>query len=89
MISCAPIPISTRATKIGWALLNLYEETGERDLVVKARELGEVLVSRQGDDGLWDPAPNTGAERIRIRYAAVCVRLHHRSPRGSSLPTTT
>ena len=40
------------ATKFGWAILNLYEETGDGDLLTHAQHLGEVLVSHQCNDGL-------------------------------------
>ena len=64
-----------RATKFGWSLLNLYEETGEAALLQRARHLGDVLVAHQSDDGLWDPRPGNGADPpayLRLSYSSDC-----------------
>lgn len=49
-----------RATKFGYAMLQLYDETGDARLLERARHLGDVLVGHQSDDGLWEPRPLTG-----------------------------
>ena len=64
-----------RATKFGWSMLNLYEETGDRELLERARELGDVLVSQQSDDGLWNPQPGNQADApawLRLSYSSDC-----------------
>ena len=64
-----------RATKFGWAMLNLYAETGEPDLLDKARELGDVLVAKQSADGLWNPQPGNVADApawSRLMYSSDC-----------------
>jgi len=64
-----------RATKFGWSLLNLYEVTGDEDLVERARHLGEVLVGHQEGDGLWAPRPAGDAEVSawdRLSYSSDC-----------------
>ncbi len=64
-----------RATKFGWAMLNLYADSGEDDLLQKARHLGDVLVEHQGQDGLWDPRPETGEDAppfLRLSYSSDC-----------------
>ena len=64
-----------RATKFGWAMLNLYEETGDEDLLDRARHLGEVLVSHQADDGLWYPRPGDNSDAppwFRLSYSSDC-----------------
>ncbi len=64
-----------RATKFGWSLLNLYEETGEEDLLQKARHLGNVLVRHQCADGLWHPRPGDHADApapLRLSYSSDC-----------------
>jgi hypothetical protein len=38
-------------------MLQLYDETGDPRLLDRARHLGDVLLSRQDPDGLWDPRP--------------------------------
>ena len=64
-----------RATKFGWSLLNLYEDTGEEGLVEWARHLGEVLVGYQEADGLWAPRP-AGRAKVtpweRLSYSSDC-----------------
>jgi hypothetical protein len=64
-----------RATKFGWAMLNLYQETGDPDLLQRAQALGEVLLARQGDDGLWTPEPGNqvnAPRHARLSYSADC-----------------
>jgi hypothetical protein len=64
-----------RSTKFGWSMLNLYEETGDPDLLQRASELGEVLVARQSDDGLWNPQPGDVADGpawSRLAYSSDC-----------------
>jgi hypothetical protein len=64
-----------RATKFGWAMLNLYEETGDGDLLTHAQHLGEVLVSHQCNDGLWNPRPGNNAAAptwSRLSYSSDC-----------------
>jgi rhamnogalacturonyl hydrolase YesR len=46
-----------RASKFGYAMLQLFEETGDPQLLARARHLGDVLVETQSADGLWDPRP--------------------------------
>ncbi len=56
-------------------MLNLYEETGDPDLLQRALELGEVLAARQSDDGLWNPQPGDvsgGPAWSRLSYSADC-----------------
>ena len=64
-----------RSTKFGWSMLNLYEETGDPDLLKRATELGEVLAIRQSEDGLWNPQPgdvSDGPAWSRLAYSADC-----------------
>ena len=64
-----------RATKFGWAMLNLREDTGDADLLTKACRLGEVLVAQQASDGLWDPRPHDNARapsHLRLSYSSDC-----------------
>ena len=64
-----------RATKLGWAMLNLYEDSGEEDLLHKVRQLGDVLVEHQCEDGLWDPRPGPVVDApayARLSYASDC-----------------
>jgi hypothetical protein len=64
-----------RATKFGYAMLQLYDETGDPRLLERARHLGDVLVSLQGEDGLWDPRPLSGtpaAPHERLAASADC-----------------
>ena len=64
-----------RATKFGWAMLNLYEDSGEEDLLHKVRQLGDVLVEHQCEDGLWDPRPGPVVDApayARLSYASDC-----------------
>jgi hypothetical protein len=49
-----------RASKFGYAMLQLYDETGDPQLRERASHLGDVLVAHQSGDGLWDPRPATG-----------------------------
>lgn len=64
-----------RSTKFGWAMLQLYEDTGDPRLLELASRLGDVLVSLQSDDGLWDPRPgpelNTPPS-TRLSYSSDC-----------------
>ncbi len=64
-----------RSTKFGWAMLQLYEDTGDESLVAHASRLGDVLISYQCDDGLWDPRPATQvaiAPAERLTYSSDC-----------------
>lgn len=64
-----------RATKFGWAMLALYEDTGNPQLLAHARHLGDVLLTHQSDDGLWDsrPVPATpAAPHERLAASADC-----------------
>ena len=64
-----------RATKFGWSMLNLYEETREEDLLHKARHLGDVLLQCQCDDGLWHPRPGNNEDApayARLSYSSDC-----------------
>jgi hypothetical protein len=66
-----------RSTKFGWSMLNLYEETGDARLLERARRLGDVLVSLQSEDGLWDPRPAGSASQVvspaeRLSYSSDC-----------------
>lgn len=64
-----------RATKFGWAMLNLYEETSDEDLLQRAQRLGQTLVSHQSADGLWNPRPGNEANAppwARLAYASDC-----------------
>ena len=64
-----------RATKFGWSILNLYAETGDTDLLERARELGEVLVAKQSHDGLWNPQPGNVEDApawARLSYSSDC-----------------
>ena len=64
-----------RATKFGWSMLNLYEDTREEDLLHKARHLGDVLVQCQCDDGLWHPRPGDNEDApafARLSYSSDC-----------------
>ena len=64
-----------RATKFGWALLNLYEDSGDEDLLQRARQLGDVLVQQQCADGLWHPRPGPVEDapaHARLSYSSDC-----------------
>ena len=64
-----------RATKFGWAMLNLYADTGDPRLVERARALGEVLLERQETDGLWSPRPGDHRDAptpVRLSYSSDC-----------------
>ncbi len=64
-----------RATKFGWSMLNLYEETGDEDLLGHARHLGEVLLAHQAEDGLWYPRPGDNSDApswYRLSYSSDC-----------------
>jgi hypothetical protein len=64
-----------RATKFGWAMLNLYEETGNPTLLEHAKHLGDVLLSHQSDDGFWYSRPGHNADEpawMRLAYSADC-----------------
>jgi hypothetical protein len=64
-----------RATKFGWAMLNLRQDTGDEDLLARARQLGDVLVEQQCPDGLWDPRPGGNSDvpaHVRLSYSSDC-----------------
>ena len=64
-----------RATKFGWAMLNLRQDTGDADLLVRAQQLGEVLLEQQSEDGLWHPRPGDNADApayARLSYSSDC-----------------
>ena len=64
-----------RATKFGWSMLNLYEDSGQRDLLDRARQLGAVLVQHQCADGLWHPRPGPDENAPpyeRLSYSSDC-----------------
>jgi hypothetical protein len=64
-----------RASKFGYAMLQLYEETGDPKLIERVRHLGDVLVGLQSEDGLWDPRPAVNrpvAPHERFSAAADC-----------------
>ena len=64
-----------RATKFGWAMLNLYDDAGGEDLPANTRRLGDVLVAQQSDDGLWHPRPGPEADapaHVRLSYLSNC-----------------
>ena len=64
-----------RATKFGWAMLNLHDDAGGEDLLAKARRLGDVLVALQSEDGLWDPRPGPDVDapaHVRLSYSSDC-----------------
>ena len=64
-----------RATKFGWAMINLYKDTGDEALLVKARHLGDFLASCQSKDGLWEPRPLSSAPvhpAARLSYSSDC-----------------
>ena len=56
-------------------MLNLYEDSGEEDLLLRARQLGDVLVEHQCEDGLWDPRPGPVVDapaHARLSYSSDC-----------------
>lgn len=64
-----------RATKFGWAMVQLYEDTGKAHLLERAQRLGDVLVREQSDDGLWDPRPcgqGSASPWERLSYSSDC-----------------
>ncbi|MAG34707.1 MAG: hypothetical protein CL878_00435 [Dehalococcoidia bacterium] len=64
-----------RATKFGWAMIQLYDDTGDSRLLERAQRLGDVLVREQSDDGLWDPRPlgqGTAPPWERLSYSSDC-----------------
>ncbi len=64
-----------RATKFGWAMLTLYEETGNPALFEHAKHLGDVLLSHQCDDGFWFSKPGHNEDEpawMRLAYSADC-----------------
>ena len=64
-----------RASKFGYTMLQLYDETGDATLLERARHLGDVLVAHQSEDGLWDPRPASGstpAPHERLSASADC-----------------
>jgi hypothetical protein len=64
-----------RATKFGYAMLQLYDDTGDATLLARARHLGDVLVTHQSDDVLWEPRPLSGtpaAQYERLAASADC-----------------
>ena len=69
-----------RASKFGYAMLQLYEETGDPQLLERVRNLGDVLVRLQSEDGLWDPRPTvnrpvTAHERFTAARTALAPSL--------------
>ena len=64
---------SYRATKLGWSMLNLYEDTADENILGRAKRMGEAHVSRQSEDGIWDPdgKPNL-PQHERLDYSADC-----------------
>ncbi len=64
-----------RTTKFGWSMLNLREDTGDEDLLHRAKSIGDALVELQCDDGLWDPRPGDGQDAppyVRLSYSSDC-----------------
>ena len=64
-----------RATKFGWAMLQLYEDTGDPRLLERARAMGDVLAERQDPDGMWEPRPlgrAPAAPADRLSYSSDC-----------------
>jgi hypothetical protein len=59
-----------RASKFGFAMLQLYEDTGEVGLLDRARRLGDVLLEHQSADGLWDPRPAGPPAPPHVRLSA-------------------
>ena len=56
-------------------MLNLYDDAGDKDLLAKARRLGDVLVAQQSDDGLWHPRPEPEVDapaHARLSYSSDC-----------------
>ena len=54
-------------------MLNVYEDTRDAALLERVRRMGDVHVSRQADDGLWDPDGVAGLpEHERLGYSADC-----------------
>ncbi len=74
-----------RTTKFGWAMLNLYDDTADTDLLRRAREIADVLVDLQEEDGLWSPRPDVASDvplHARLSYSSefamtvcACARL--------------
>lgn len=64
-----------RATKFGWAMLSLYEETSNPTLLEHAKHLGDVLLSHQCNDGFWYSRPGHNEDEpawMRLAYSADC-----------------
>jgi len=64
-----------RSSKFGWAMVELYQDTGDRRLLERAVRMGEVLVGWQSADGMWDPrpvGPGSDTVRGRINYSEDC-----------------
>ena len=59
-----------RATKFGYAMLQLHDETGDTVLVERARHLGDVLVTHQSENGLWEPRPLSGKPSAPYEWLA-------------------
>ena len=59
-----------RATKFGFAMLQLYDDTGDPQLLAHARHLGDVLVAHQSESGLWEPRPLTGSPSAPYEWLA-------------------
>jgi hypothetical protein len=65
----------TFASKFGWAMLTLYEDTGNDDLQQRAVRLGRVHLERQEADGLWSTPgmiENPVPAFARLSYACDC-----------------
>jgi hypothetical protein len=56
-------------------MLQLFEDTGDTGLLDRARRIGDVLVSRQDPDGLWEPrplGPVPAGAADRLLYSSDC-----------------
>lgn len=63
-----------RSSKFGWAMMELYKDTGDQRLLQRSQELAGVLASWQSPDGAWDPRPASRPQSPsdRINYTADC-----------------
>ena len=59
-----------RATKFGYAMLQLYDDTRDPVLLERARHLGDVLVTHQSENGLWEPRPLSGKPSAPYEWLA-------------------